>query len=215
VAKANGVDLGRSQLVDGYANGWLVTPKAGAPTVMTIEWTPQQAVWKALVISGGAGLLCIGIVAFAVVRRRRRGAPADADADAEPEADDAPVLRGFFDAEGKRRPGNVWTTVVVSGVLAAVLVRPWVGVLVAGFVFLAMRRARWRFALRIAPAAIIVALAFGIAFGQQLRHYPQRLEWPTFFDWARYPAWIAIVLLAAEGLLALTSREGTGEEPGG
>jgi hypothetical protein len=45
-----GKNLGGSELVDGYANGWLVTPTPKSFDV-TMEWTPQRQVWAALWLS--------------------------------------------------------------------------------------------------------------------------------------------------------------------
>ena len=44
-AKADGIgSLGKPQLVDGYANGWLITPKSSDFDV-SLDWTPQKRVW--------------------------------------------------------------------------------------------------------------------------------------------------------------------------
>ena len=71
VAKADGHDLGKPTLVDGYANGWLVQPNAsGKPTTVSLEWAPQNGVRLALLVSLLAMLACLGIVAVAFARRR-------------------------------------------------------------------------------------------------------------------------------------------------
>jgi arabinofuranan 3-O-arabinosyltransferase len=201
VAKADGVNLGASQLVDGYANGWQVTPKSpGKPITITLDWTPQHTVWKAILISLLAGVLCLGIVAFAFARRRRLAFATESE-------DDELALRGLgLPSLRPTRPSVQWTTVLVSGGVAALIVRPWVGALVALVVFLALRRPRWRLALRLAPGAMVLLIAIGMAVAQQVHRYPLRFEWPTFFDWARYPAWIAVVLLGADAIIALVSR---------
>ncbi|MGH3185205.1 MAG: hypothetical protein ACRDOE_25320, partial [Streptosporangiaceae bacterium] len=55
-----GTDLGAPALIDGYANGWLVTPsKPGQDIVITLEWTPKRLVWVALVTSGAILVLCV------------------------------------------------------------------------------------------------------------------------------------------------------------
>ncbi len=61
---------GSPTLVDGYANGWLVTPATRSFSV-TLEWTPQRTVWIALAISAAALLLCLVLVI--VWRKRRTG----------------------------------------------------------------------------------------------------------------------------------------------
>jgi arabinofuranan 3-O-arabinosyltransferase len=211
-ARADGRDLGRPHIVDGYANGWPVTPaKPGAPIEISIAWEPQATIWRAMVLSVLAGIACIGIVLFGYVRRRRRDDNGLASTEAA-----APELHDPRSGDGRSyRARAVWGSALASGALAAVLVRPWAGVLVAAFVYAALRRPRWRLYLRLAPATILLVLAIGIAGGQLFRRYPKRFEWPTFFDWARDPAWIAVMLLAAEAVIALVTRERTaGDEAG-
>ena len=41
--------------VNGYANGWLVTPPpGGAPVSLELEWTPQRTVWRGMFISAAS-----------------------------------------------------------------------------------------------------------------------------------------------------------------
>ena len=56
-ASVDGHDIGRPQLVDGYANGWLINPAAGDVKI-SLRWTPQRNVWIAL------GLRIFGIAAI-------------------------------------------------------------------------------------------------------------------------------------------------------
>jgi hypothetical protein len=203
-AKANGVRLGPSQLVDGYANGWQVTPTSeDQPVTITLDWTPQHTVWRALVLSALAGLLCVAIVAVGLVSFRRRRHAA-----ALTSAADAPVFRvPLLEPAPLRSAVHSWLAVLIAGALAAVAVRPWVGILVAIATFFAQRSSRWRLVLRVTPAILIVGVAIGMAGAQTLRHYPLRFEWPTFFDWARYPVWIAIMLIVADVVISLVYRE--------
>ena len=58
------VDLGPSQLVDGFANGWQVTAAdlhaLGGPSfTVELTWTPQREVWAALAVSAATLLLCL------------------------------------------------------------------------------------------------------------------------------------------------------------
>ena len=78
-ATIDGEDRGESSLVDGYANGWRVEPRAdGKPVEVTLEWTPQKAVWLGLAISGVAMLVCVALgtraaaLASRAARRLRR-----------------------------------------------------------------------------------------------------------------------------------------------
>jgi hypothetical protein len=69
-----GKDLGAPQLIDGYGNGWLVTPpKPGQDMVITLNWTPQRLVWIALVASAFTIVACVVLALWPRRRRRRRG----------------------------------------------------------------------------------------------------------------------------------------------
>ncbi len=72
------VNLGSSELVDGFANGWPVSASTlralGTSFTVTMVWTPQQKVWVALVISG-LGLVACLVLGYLPVERwlsRRR-----------------------------------------------------------------------------------------------------------------------------------------------
>ena len=74
-ASVAGRDLGAPQVIDGYGNGWLVTPSTpGHDLVITLQWTPQHLVNLALVASGVALVLCGGLALWPTRRRRSRGA---------------------------------------------------------------------------------------------------------------------------------------------
>ncbi len=47
----SGKDLGPSTLIDGFANGWLVTPTGAGTVSVTLRWTPQRGEDIALVVS--------------------------------------------------------------------------------------------------------------------------------------------------------------------
>ncbi len=75
---SNGTSLGPPQLVDGFANGWYVTPAhPGSRLVIDLRWTPQAGVDGALALSAAGMLLSICLVAgsFLVPWRRRRRSP--------------------------------------------------------------------------------------------------------------------------------------------
>jgi len=83
-AGAHPIDLGRSQLVDGFANGWPVTPAQlavlGTTFTVTMTWSPQSEVWLALGVSAVAVALCLALAVLprrwlAVLPRRRSRRP--------------------------------------------------------------------------------------------------------------------------------------------
>ena len=63
--------LGTPTLIDGYANGWYITPTGSGPIEITLTWTPQRVVWIAIGLSAIALGVCLGLIAVAWARRRR------------------------------------------------------------------------------------------------------------------------------------------------
>ena len=127
-----GPSLGTSTLIDGYANGWLITgPLASRRLTVSMTWTPQRVVDAALVLSAAtlAGSLALVFVPRALLgaawdrvggfarRRLRRGRP---EQDASPlavpvagpavavparggrPAADAPSLAPALSSDGRR-----------------------------------------------------------------------------------------------------------------
>jgi hypothetical protein len=211
VASVDGHDLGKGQLVNGYANGWLVDPKDAHTLDVTLTWTPQRTVWIALAISGVTMLLCTAL-ALGLLSRRRR-APA-----AEPpnNFDEPPVFRSPMVAAGTRpRRLVVAATAIGAGLLAAVLINPLPGLLVGLLVLAALVRPRLRVVLAIgAPVALGLAGLYVLA-EQTLNEYPPVFEWPTFFDRVHVLGWLAVALIAADALVEVvrTRRRRPGEPP--
>ncbi|MGH8994695.1 MAG: hypothetical protein ACRDYB_01420, partial [Acidimicrobiales bacterium] len=81
-----GASLGASTLIDGYANGWLISGAADRGTrAFDLSWTPQKVVDAALLASGATLAISVGLVVVPtswlarawvdtgrLVRRRRR-----------------------------------------------------------------------------------------------------------------------------------------------
>jgi arabinofuranan 3-O-arabinosyltransferase len=205
-AKANGHDLGAPQLLDGYANGWLVKPNAdGAPITVSVEWTPQRRVFDAILISAAASAACLAILVGAAVRRRRRGREPLAFEESKPGLRPAPWTSAL-------RPSRraAITGVLVALAVGALLVGPAIGVLLALVVVLALRGPRLRTILVIGPVLLMLGITLYMTLGQLLEHYPPRFDWPTFFDIARFPAWFAVLALAADALLTADWRSESG-----
>ncbi|MGH8981203.1 MAG: hypothetical protein ACRDWE_09325, partial [Acidimicrobiales bacterium] len=81
-AGSHEVALGPSELVDGFANGWAVTPAdlhalgatgahGGSDFTVTVAWTPQREVWIGIGVSAVATAVCL-VLAFVSEERRRR-----------------------------------------------------------------------------------------------------------------------------------------------
>jgi arabinofuranan 3-O-arabinosyltransferase len=203
----DGKKLGPSQLADGYANGWLISPSAHGATTIRVEWTPQRALWKAMLVSLATFLLCVVVVAVALVRRRRTHV-------SHPAVSDVPSVRQRHSLSGGRPSSRfVWPLVVGLTIAGTLLVHPWVGALVGGFTYAACRRPRWRLLLRIVPGAALAFVGFTIALTQFIRHYTLRFDWAQRFDWARVPVWIIALLLLADAAIAVASRDDAAASP--
>ncbi len=68
-----GHSLGAPHLIDGYANGWYVTPPRGGTFTVTLRFAPQQTVTPAVIVSGATLAICVllGVVPAGAIRRRR------------------------------------------------------------------------------------------------------------------------------------------------
>ena len=198
--------LGGSQLVDGYANGWRIDPK-GAPTLtIDVEWMPERKVLAAIALSLLGGLLCLGLAALGYWRERRR----------------APVLAGVA-AEGRDWLPTFafpWAGVgtepalrtqilaaLVGGGVATAVAGVGYGILAGVLLLLAFRIGRVRAALALAPPLLVGGIGLYVAEKQMSSHPPAVFEWPLFFTRAAAPAWIAIVLFAADGLYEMIRRQ--------
>ncbi len=177
---------------------------------ITVEWAPQRTATISLWISLVAGLACIAIVIAASVRRRRRNPGDDPAAASVPTAADPGLsivlTNAFGSAATGLSTGAVVVTVATTTIATAVLVRPWVGLLIGALTLLAIRQPRWRLVLRVGPAAILAGIMVYMGVGQYLREIPTRFDWPTFYSQARTPAWIAVALLSADALIEIVTR---------
>ena len=82
-------------LVDGYANGWRITPAPGRGALtLTLTWTPQRLVWIAVLITVVATVACLVLVA--VDRRRVAAAPEPVVAQGRRQASLAVIAVGAF-----------------------------------------------------------------------------------------------------------------------
>jgi arabinofuranan 3-O-arabinosyltransferase len=217
VASVDGHDLGKGQLVNGYANGWLVDPKDSRTLNVTLTWTPQRTVWIALAISGVTMLLCTALALGLLSRRRSPAAQPQPPAAGPPgNAGEPPVFRWPLVAAGTRPRGRVVAaTAIGAGLLAAVLINPLPGLLVGLLVLAALVRPRVRVVLAIgAPVALGLAGLY-VLVEQTLNEYPPVFEWPTFFDRIHVLGWLAVVLIAADALVEVvrTRRRRPGEPP--
>ena len=93
------------------------------------------------------------------------------------------------------------------GVLAAVAVTPWAGLVVAALVAFGQRSRVGRLVLLLAPPALVALIGVYIAWSQRRYDIPPVFEWPTLFPRARTLAWLALLL--AVGAVALDLSRST------
>jgi hypothetical protein len=192
-----GHSLGSPRLIDGYANGWLVTPTPGAPMAITLTWTPQGTETSALWLSALAAVMCLSLAVFSV-RYFLRSTPA-------PRAGRLPERPAAYRPWKSFEPGLSWRrnlAVVLGCGLAAALIIGWLaGPVVAAIVALGLLGGKWR-ALPAAVAVLALALSGLYVIAVQLSHRDRlALEWPQHSDPVAGLAWVGIALLAADALL--------------
>jgi hypothetical protein len=174
-ATASSGSVGARQQVNGFANGWLVTPSAAGTMELALRWTPQRFVWLGLAASVVAVLACLALMVVPWCRRRNADV---VGTDPEESLANAPGLRSPFGYLGSMPSATALTVLGVgAGVATALFSRPWIGVVVGIATVVAARVARGRILLT-AGAPLALALA--------------RI---TQFDDL---AWLAVALLAAD-----------------
>ena len=176
--------LGRPELVDGFANGWFVTPVAAAFDV-DLAWTPQRSVTNALRFSLLAALVCLWLA-------RRR--PADPPPFVPLERD----RKGTIQSQTRR--------VALAAGLLGVLFIGWVaGTLLALAALAAGRRASTHRLLRSAPA-VLYGLAAAYVVGRQAISRPtSAFEWPAEQGFTHQLGLLAVATLAVSVALDYSS----------
>ncbi len=221
-AGAHAVELGRSQLIDGFANGWQVTAAdlhalGGSDFTVTLTWTPQKEVWAALALSAATLVLCL-LLAFMPTRSRRwlrarlprrlRG-PAGPDAPKWPAAPfDSPALTLPFLRDPavrlSARPLTILRSLVIGAVTAGVasLVLPGATALAVGGVVVVGLLVPWaRVVATVGALGFIVAGALNVIRGQEVHRYAPGSDWAGAFVHAGNLVWIGMALLLADGVI--------------
>jgi hypothetical protein len=156
-AKVNGHVLGGSTLVNGYANGWRIAPARAGTLHITLEWTPQRAVWIGLAISGIAVFACVLLVALGSRRERRRTATLAIAGLA-----DSPAAQSPLRFTGPPLPvRTLAASAVAVGIGVALVSQWWIGLVVAAAMFVVPYVTGGRLLL---TAGAPLALALGALF---------------------------------------------------
>ncbi len=186
-ASVDGHDVGKPQLVDGYANGWLIDPGASDVKV-ALRWTPQRNVWIGLALSALGAVLCL---ALAIRRPRSRALTI------EDPLPDRIRWRTFVWSRGADAP-RVRTALligVVAGLVAAAVIGIVAGLVTAVAVCVAARRrwSRWLLALG-APGLLALSGLYVVL--RQARTKPAAgFEWPGELSAVHQVGWLAVAFL--------------------
>jgi arabinofuranan 3-O-arabinosyltransferase len=188
-ASVDGHDLGKPQLVDGYANGWLIDPTS-ADVKVVLTWTPQRNVWIALGISALGVLLCL------VLALRRPRALALQVEEPGPE----PITwRTFVRSRGRDEPSV--RAAVLTGLAAGIAAAAVIGLIAGAFTALVVgvaahrRRARWWLALG-APALLALSALYVLVRQAHSKPTPA-FEWPAELSAIHQVGWLAVAFLVA------------------
>ena len=202
-ASTGGHSLGKPVVVNGFANGWLVAPpKSGGPVTVVLTFTPQRVVNLALVISALGILLCL---ALACTRARK---PEAAGGVALP---DAPELASPMATSGWRPSAPVAVaTVLLAGVVAAIVIAPAVGAGVAVATAIVVWRPRWRAVLSVGSVVLLGGSVLYVLQLQVRYRFPTKIEWPEHFDKVALIPWAAVALLLLDTLFELLAHRRRG-----
>jgi hypothetical protein len=195
------------RLVDGYANGWSLSPTGDGSITVTLSWGPQRMVWPAIALSA---LALVGCLVLALLPRRRPATPGDDD-----EEPTAVLRRPRLDDFASLPARSRW---VVAGLTAgaSLLVMTWWAAPLAGvLVLVALSFRPLRLILLAGPLLLGVAGA-GVVAGQVLFEPLPGYGWPGLFDPLDTLVWLAVVLVLVEiGLTAWLRRPPGRASPGG
>ncbi len=182
--------LGAPTLIDGYANGWYVTPTGSGPIEITLTWTPQKVIWIAIGLSAIGLAACIALIAVEWARRRARVTLA------VEEGPELATLRHY----GGATPSGVVVAIsaAITGLILWFIAGVLVGALAALTVVCGLLWPRVRPAvILLGPGALSAAALFILA--KQLRYSLEpSFEWPTYFDKVHVLGWIGVSTLLAD-----------------
>lgn len=205
-ASINGRDVGDSTLVDGYANGWRLTPTQSGTMHITLTWTPQRVVWISIFLSAIASLVCLALVLLPMRRRRLaplvdndvrpRSGPANASVPLNFELDRALRYNG---AAPKLGTALVYT--VVAAFVGGAIVGYWAAPIVGLVTLCCMRFRRARPLLTLgAPLCLALAGSYYVLF-VAIRNTFLRFGWPSWFRRVVPLGWFAVIFLTLDVII--------------
>ncbi len=190
-ATADGHDLGPSRLVDGGANGWLITPHSASMRV-ELTWQPQRWVDAGLIMSA---LVVAGCIVLVVIGDRRRPPPA---ASLEP-----PELTDPITGSGEDLPWPATIAVAAGGALVTgLVVHPIWAVPVGVAIAVAARWSRGRVLLT--GGAVTGLSVAGLFYVARIVHsHPAPgFGWVSAFEAVHRLTFVAVLLAVADAVVA-------------
>lgn len=182
------LEHGSAQLVNGYANGFLVTPDSDSFEI-TIRFIPQNRVEIAFLLS----LIAAGAALLLCVTPSRPLYPT-------PISQTEPLRRiralTWEGALPTRRDATI--VGVVSGAAATVAINPGMGLAVGLLAGFATRREGWRPAFTVLPAALVAATGLYVIAIQYRNEYLPGVEWVQETSRLHPYALVAVVLLGID-----------------
>lgn len=215
VAGSEPVDLGRSVIINGYANGWLVDPdQVGRDATITIDFAPQRMVWIALVLSAIGVLACLALLLWPF---RLFAGRTSADT---PQRLSVTAVDPFeVEAPPVRAPAVLgWASIagLITFVFAGWAVGLGIGLATLGALVLR----RGRVMLRVLGTALFAAAA-GFVIAKQFRgDYLVDFNWMNLFEVTHAWTLAAVALLVLDPLIGRirsgvhgTPRKEPGSDP--
>ena len=187
-ATADGRDLGAPVLVDGHANGWLVSTPAETIRVH-LKWEPQRIVWIALALSALGVALCLVLA----IRRPRTDPP-----DVMLQADEPELFQWNSFVRSRGAPPSRRDAAMVAagaGVATAAIVGPLAGLVVALVAYVAAGRARARWWLALGGPGLLAVSGLYVLARQARSRPTAAFEWPGEQAAVHQVAWLAVALV--------------------
>ncbi len=203
-ATADGKDLGPPTLVNGYANGWKVP--AGSDIAIHVEWTPQKVVWSMIYASLAFVVLALALVLWP--RRRRATVDGTADEPGWIPLDQRPSMPLALSWDRVRRYAGpapslfAWIGTTVGALaFGFAFVGPLGALVLAAAAAITLRFPRSRPLLTVGGPVLLVGTILWMAARQLNSSLPPGFDWPTYFEGAQDPAWIAVLLLLLDAVV--------------
>jgi len=197
--EVDGAEVEPTRLVDGYANGFVVTPLDREVDV-ELRFVPQNRVDVGLLVSALAAVLAVVLIAMRAAEVR-----------VPPVARHEPLrkLRALTYEGALPTRRDARRVALIGGLGGLLLAGPVVGLALAVIGAFATRRETWRPLLTLLPAGLLVAVAGYVVHQQVERGHPHALDWAVDTGRLHAAALAAVLLLALDVVIDRAWRRGS------